>query len=206
MGCGRGRSCKNVRRGADSSRTPVGQYAHRVCRPRLPPSKLLATARRRTLRSTGQQLRRPEPERLRRGPGRNVPPRAPAPSSSCSAKATSSTFAAGTKPDTICIVLHESLDNKGIEIGEMLVAESAEEKAAVVCESWLGGVLRHYRRAAAWLLAQGGSGRMLQRDPVSLGSLWHLCNVVSPQGSARADVRPSSPWMPTSRPSRARRA
>ena len=44
---------------------------------------------------------------------------------------------------------HSSLGNEVIGIGQMSPAESAEEEVGVVCDSWLGGVLRHYRRAAA---------------------------------------------------------
>ncbi len=36
-----------------------------------------------------------------------------------------------------------------IGMGEMPPTESTSETAGFVCESWLGGVLRHYRRAAA---------------------------------------------------------
>ncbi len=44
---------------------------------------------------------------------------------------------------------HSSLDNKVIAMGEMPPTESTSETARVVCERWLGSVLRHYRRAAA---------------------------------------------------------
>ena len=44
---------------------------------------------------------------------------------------------------------HSSLDNWVMGIGEMSPAESAEETAGVACGSWLGGVLRQCRRAAA---------------------------------------------------------
>ena len=44
---------------------------------------------------------------------------------------------------------HSSLDNEVIGLGEMPAPEAVEEKHGVVCESWLGGVLRHYRRVAA---------------------------------------------------------
>lgn len=44
---------------------------------------------------------------------------------------------------------HSSLDNEVIGKGFVPAPESVEEKHGVVCESWLGGVLRHYRGAAA---------------------------------------------------------
>ncbi len=44
---------------------------------------------------------------------------------------------------------HGSLDNKVMGMGEMSPAGSTKMEAGVVCESWLGGVLRHCGRAAA---------------------------------------------------------
>ena len=44
---------------------------------------------------------------------------------------------------------HSSLDNEVIGMGEMPPTESTSETSGVVCESWLGGVLRQYQRAAA---------------------------------------------------------
>ena len=44
---------------------------------------------------------------------------------------------------------HGSLDNSPIGLGEMPAPESTEEKDGVVCEAWLGGLLRHYQRKAA---------------------------------------------------------
>jgi hypothetical protein len=42
---------------------------------------------------------------------------------------------------------HGSPDSAPIGLGEMPAPESTEEKG-VVCEAWLGGLPRHYRRAA----------------------------------------------------------
>ena len=44
---------------------------------------------------------------------------------------------------------HCGLDNEVIGVGEMPPTESTSETSGVVCESWLGGVLRQCRRAAA---------------------------------------------------------
>jgi hypothetical protein len=41
-----------------------------------------------------------------------------------------------------------SLGNAPIGIGKPAKPEKKERKAGVVCHSWLGGVLRHYQRAA----------------------------------------------------------
>jgi len=43
---------------------------------------------------------------------------------------------------------HSGLDNEVVG-DERPTPEAVEEKNGVVCESWLGGLLRHYRRAAA---------------------------------------------------------
>jgi len=43
---------------------------------------------------------------------------------------------------------HSGLDNSPVGIGEAPPPEFTEEKDGVVCEAWLGGLLRHYRRAA----------------------------------------------------------
>ena len=43
---------------------------------------------------------------------------------------------------------HSGLDNAVVG-HEKPMLEAVEEKDGVICESWLGGLLRHYRRAAA---------------------------------------------------------
>ena len=41
-----------------------------------------------------------------------------------------------------------SLDNEPVAVEEALPAEPVEENGGVLCESWLGGVLRRHGRAA----------------------------------------------------------
>ena len=43
---------------------------------------------------------------------------------------------------------HSGLDNRPVGEGPPPPDPDTDERDGVVCESWLGGVLRHYRRAA----------------------------------------------------------
>ena len=43
---------------------------------------------------------------------------------------------------------HSSLDNEPVGVEKMPSPESVEEKDGVICDVWLGGLLRSYRRAA----------------------------------------------------------
>jgi putative transposase len=44
---------------------------------------------------------------------------------------------------------HQGVGNEPVGVEKMPSPESVEEKDGVVCDVWLGGLLRHYRKAAA---------------------------------------------------------
>jgi len=44
---------------------------------------------------------------------------------------------------------HSSLDNEPVGVQNPGPPDSSEEEKGVICDAWLGGLLRHYRKAAA---------------------------------------------------------